>query len=123
VGDYIVQSHWMAVNKVKASVPAFVHALVYSLVFLALRPSLLAWLAIFSTHFVIDRWRLARYVVIIKNWVLAPSSFRDEWLDSNPLITATGFPEGTPVWLATWLLIIVDNTLHLLCNGAALRWL
>jgi len=27
VGDYIVQSHWMAVNKVKASVPAFVHAL------------------------------------------------------------------------------------------------
>jgi hypothetical protein len=28
-----------------------------------------------------------------------------------------------PEWKAVWLLIIVDGTLHLICNYCALRWL
>jgi hypothetical protein len=59
-GDYILQSDWMAQNKTKAYLPAFVHALLYSLGFLLLRPSWKAWLVIAVTHFFIDRYRLAR---------------------------------------------------------------
>lgn len=71
VGDYILQSQWMAAEKVRQSVAAAVHALVYSLTFLVFSPSAAAFAVIAGTHFVIDRWRLARYVVWAKNW-LAP---------------------------------------------------
>lgn len=47
IGDYLLQSGWMAANKAKSHIAAFVHALVYSLPFLLLRPSLNAWLVIF----------------------------------------------------------------------------
>lgn len=73
IGDYLTQSDWMAQNKTKTHFPAFCHALVYSLGFLAFRPSLTAWLVIIGTHFLIDRYRLARYIVWAKNF-LAPES-------------------------------------------------
>ena len=69
VGDYILQSHWMATTKTKASMPALIHAVCYSLPFLFLRPSPEALAMIVSTHFVIDRWRLARYLIWAKNWI------------------------------------------------------
>jgi hypothetical protein len=51
---------------------------------------------IFTTHFLIDKFRLAKYVNQIKNGVK----------------TDTGFPTETPPWLAVWLLFITDNILH-----------
>ncbi len=70
-GDYILQSDWMAQNKTRAHWPAFVHALLYSLCFVPLcwhapGPGG-AWTVIFVSHFIIDRFRLARYVVWLKN--------------------------------------------------------
>lgn len=118
VGDYVLQSDWMATEKTKRSVAALVHVVTYALPFLFLRPSLAAMAVIMSTHFVIDRWRLARYVVWVKNFLAPP--------DSNPLwrqCTATGYPPDRPAWMAVWLLIIADNVMHVLINGAALRWL
>jgi hypothetical protein len=115
VGDYILQSDWMALNKTKEHAPALVHALTYSLPFLLLRPSLGAWLAIFGTHFLIDRYRLARYIVWLKNW-MGPNQ---PWAKCS----ATGYPEDRPAWMAVWLLIIADNILHVAINAAALRWL
>jgi hypothetical protein len=107
VGDYILQSHWMATRKASSTWAAAVHAVCYTLPFLliTLNPSALA--IICGTHFVIDRWRLARYLVWLKNGARGP-------------ITATGYPDDVPAWLAVWLLIITDNTLHLICNGVAL---
>lgn len=114
-GDYLFQSDWMAINKTKAHFPAFVHALVYSLPFWVFAPSITAWLVIFGTHFLIDRYRLARYVVWLKNW-LGPNR---PWAEC----AATGYPSDRPAWMAVWLLIIADNILHVAINGAALRWL
>jgi hypothetical protein len=113
-GDYLLQSHWMATEKTSRSWPAAAHAICYALAFLALTRSVPALLVIGVSHFVIDRWRLARYVVWAKNR-LAP---RRCWGD----VTATGYPEWVPAWLATWLLIVADNTLHLGINALALRW-
>lgn len=115
IGDYILQSDWMAIEKTKRHAAAFVHALAYSLPFLILRPSLIAWLIIFGTHELIDRYRLARYIVWAKNW-LGPNK---PWAECS----TTGYPADRPAWLTVWLLIIADNVLHVAINGAALKWL
>lgn len=156
-GDYILQSDWMARNKTKAFLPAAIHALVYSLLFLPLcwMPQMvtgfgpiqsagdrvigfpdkfhpLAFAVIVVSHFFIDRYRLARYVVWAKNWI-APAEHRyiseiQEWhrIPANwpwADCVKTGYPPDCPEWMAVWLMIIADNTLHLTINYAALRWL
>jgi len=115
VGDYILQSDWMATEKTKQNAAAAAHAFTYTLPFLFLTTSPEALVAIMGTHFLIDRWRLARYVVWLKNW-LGPNR---PWSEC----VATGYPADRPAWLTVWLLIIADNTLHVLCNGLALRFL
>ena len=114
VGDYILQSHWMATEKVRNSLAAAVHAFTYTLpfTFLTLDPAALALIC--GTHFIIDRWRLARFLVWAKNW---PWPGGLAWADR----TDTGYPADMPAWLSVWLLIIADNVLHIVINGLAIR--
>lgn len=118
IGDYILQSDWMATEKTKKSLAALWHVLTYALPFVFLRPSFFGLVFIVGSHFVIDRWRLARFVVFAKNR-LAPV---DEWATWS-YSKATGYPRERPDWMAVWLLIIADNTMHLLCNGFAMTYL
>ena len=115
VGDYLLQSHWMATEKTSRWWPAIAHGLTYTLPYLVVTQSIPALLVIAGTHIVIDRYRLARHVVWLKNQ-LGPKRLR-------PAHTPTGYGEDVPAWLAVWLLIIADNTLHLLINTAAVVWL
>lgn len=117
-GDYVTQSDWMAQNKTKRSWPALCHAVVYSLPFLILKPSVTAFAVILGTHFLIDRFRLARFVVYAKNW-MAPASAWHPWSECS----GTGYHKDSPAWLSVWLLIAADNTIHLAINYAALTWL
>lgn len=119
VGDYLIQSDWMAQNKTKHSIAAAVHAVTYSVPFLLLDPSYLAFLTIAVTHGIIDRYRLARYVVFAKNVIFSPASKRPQWSRCSN----TGYDCDSPPWLSVWLLIIADNVIHVCINGAALRWL
>jgi hypothetical protein len=116
IGDYVTQTDWMARTKVKATLAALCHAGVYSLPFLLLSPSLTAIVVIAMSHFLIDRFRLARYVAFGKNKL---TDWQLNWADCR----ATGYPPGVPAGQAFWLLILVDNTMHLSINYAALRWL
>jgi hypothetical protein len=116
VGDYILQSDWMATEKTKQNAAAAAHAFTYTLPFLFLTTSPEALAVILVTHFAIDRWRLARYVVWLKNR-MGPND--DPWEECK----ATGFHESRPAWLTVWLLIITDNVMHVLINGLALRFL
>lgn len=118
VGDYLIQSDWMATEKTKRWWPAAVHAATYTLPFLLLTRSPAALLVIGGTHAVIDRYRLARHIVWAKNFLGARSTWRP-WTEC----AATGYPPDRPVWLATWLLIIADNTIHITINTAVLWWL
>lgn len=141
VGDYILQSDWMANEKTKRSLAAAAHALTYALPFLLLGASPAALAVIVGTHFAIDRWRLARFVVWAKNF-LAPrfttacvpnagtgpvvggfEYVRTCWWRPWKDCAGTGYPAERPAWLAVWLLIIADNVLHVAINAAALRWL
>jgi hypothetical protein len=118
VGDYLIQSDRMATEKTKASFWCALHAVTYALPFLLLTRSPVALAVIVGTHFIIDRWRLARYVIWAKNGI--GGSYRP-WSECS----ATGFPkerDHASLWLTVWLLIIVDNTMHLCCNAVALGW-
>jgi hypothetical protein len=117
VGDYILQTDRMATKKTSSWAWALFHAIAYGLPFLLLQPSRLAFAVIVLTHAVIDRYRLARFVVAAKNSV-TDWDRRGEFFKSP-----TGYSPEAPAWLATWLLIIADNTLHLCINYGALRWL
>lgn len=116
IGDYVLQSDWMATEKTKRSLAALAHVVTYALPFLLLTTSPVALAVIAGTHFVIDRWRLARYVCWAKN--RAWPGWRP-WAEC----VGTGYPSDRPLWLTTWLMIIVDNTMHVVINGAVLRWL
>jgi ammonia channel protein AmtB len=138
VGDYILQSDWMAENKTKRFLPAAIHASLYSALFLIFRPSRAAFAVILVSHFFIDRYRLARYLVWAKNWIgpyFGPVEinmggvYQDrQWRRRNPTkdfaeCAATGYPPERPIWLAVWLLILADNILHICINGFALKFL
>jgi hypothetical protein len=105
----------MATRKAHETVPAALHALAYTAPFVSLTRSPWALLVVCVSHFVIDRWRLARYVAWLANR-LGPPPY-PSWRDCHQ----TGHVPGRPEWITHWLLVIVDNTLHVLINSWALR--
>lgn len=89
-GDYILQNHFLAINKKKSSWVCGLHCFLWALavVFLGFLP----WTALLPLailHFVIDRW-----------------SFVSWWMEFNG---QAGFRDK----LAPWSSIAVDNTMHL----------
>jgi hypothetical protein len=118
VGDYILQSDWMANEKTKRWFPAWAHAVTYGLPFLFVTQSPAALAVIVVTHAVIDHYRLARHVVWVKNFT-APRGWWHPWSECS----GTGYHKDRPPWMAVWLMIIADNTIHLLINVAAVRYL
>lgn len=141
LGDYVLQSDWMATTKTERWWPAILHGVLYGLPFVLVVPSVWAWLVIAGTHVVIDRYRLAKYLVWAKNQI-APAAHRYRWGFQSARVTGTGTPEdpykvhdlvspatnhgsgpGVPAGLAAALVIAVDNTVHLVINLAAVVWL
>lgn len=117
IGDYLIQTDYMAQTKTKSSVAAAAHAASYTLPFLFLTQSIGALAFIAITHFIIDRFRLAKYICWAKNQ-LAPKAWR------YPLSEGSKFGyKDEPFALNIWLLIIADNCLHIILNGAALKFL
>jgi len=109
IGDYILQSHWMATEKTRNSVAAAVHAVTYTLPFLFITHEWMPLAIICGTHFLVDRFRLARFVVWLKNGPWKP-------------LTTTGYQDDVPPWMSVWLLIIADNVIHVVINAAALKY-
>lgn len=137
-GDYILQNDWMALNKAKRTFPCLVHVVLYTIPFILVTHHFWALAAIMGSHFLIDRFGLARYLVYAKNKLLSlgnypPWSMCDKtgYFDAQTpqhnehailQWKAVGH-EVRPLWLTVWLTIVADNTLHLLFNWAALKWL
>jgi hypothetical protein len=115
VGDYLLQNDWMAQNKTKSDKAAFLHALVYSLPFALIVPSVAAWVVIFWSHYFIDRYRLAVYWIRFVNSVTKEEAGRYGYSKFTP--------NAKPEFMAFWLMVIIDNTLHLVINHVALNYL
>lgn len=124
IGDYVLQTEQMAVRKLHSWRWAIVHALVYSMPFFfylgfingSWTRGIKAWALIFVTHAVIDRMAVASIVCRIKNLVW----FGADVPQKEP---NTGYSVETPPYIRFWLMVIVDNTLHLCFNHIALNWL
>ena len=116
VGDYLLQTHYEASEKVNKWLPATTHAAKYTAAFLPLTRNPKALAVIGGTHLVLDHYRLAKHVGWLRNQV-APADYRPKDL------TNAGSPDSVPTGLATALMFITDNTMHLLINEWALdRW-
>ena len=102
-GDYITQNDWMATykteNSLRGYLAAILHSTLYSLPFLLIG-SVNAVSVIWITHLLIDKFRLGTYIVRLKNWNFSQY----------------GFPEERPTFLIVWILIIVDNIIHITIN-------
>lgn len=131
VGDYIIQNQAMADNKTSRWSYALLHGFTYTIPFLFATHSIAALLVIALTHAVIDRYRLAKYLIWFKNQ-LGPKESRFAWNPENEGLyappnklnnQATGFPQSVPTWMSVWLLIIVDNTIHIVINTLAIIFL
>lgn len=113
IGDYILQNNWMASNKTKMSteghLACIVHCLLYAIPF-AFIASPAALIVIFLTHFFIDKYRLAAYVCSLKN---------GRWFNTSN----NGAPSETPAFISVWVMIIVDNIIHVTINYAAIHYL
>lgn len=117
IGDYVFQTDRMADEKVKNFRMALLHAFIYSVPFyIFIDISILAFMVIFLSHAVIDRYRVAKYIIFARN-KLHDRSLR--WEDCS----ATGYHHDRPIWLTVWLMIIADNTLHLTINYLAIAYL
>lgn len=116
VGDFILQTDWMAREKSRNSFACLVHVVVYSLPFLLLTQEPLTLLAIAGTHFMIDRWRLPRFLIWARN---LPFPGHHPFSECK----RTGFHEDMPEDLARLLYIIIDSICHILINGAAIYYL
>lgn len=114
-GDYLTQTHWEATRKTEELLPAVTHAVKYAACFLPLTRDPKRLAVIGGTHFVIDHWRLARRLTWAKNQ-LAPKAGRYSYS-----VAFNGSSRETPAFMHTWLMIINDNTLHMLINHLALR--
>lgn len=120
----------MADHKTSKWSYALLHGFTYTIPFLFATHSLAALLVIALTHAVIDRYRLAKYLIWFKNQ-LVPKASRYAWTPEFRSGTSiqmpdkmndkgTGFPQSVPPWMSVWLLIIVDNTVHIVINTLAI---
>ena len=117
IGDYVTQTDKMASKKLTDIRYALLHAFIYSVPFyLFIDISITAFLVIFLTHAVIDRYRLAKYVIFARNWLHDRTLM---WVDCS----GTGYHKDKPAWLTVWLMIIADNTMHLTINYLAIAYL
>lgn len=102
LGDYLLQTDWMAQNKKvktwRGELACQVHCLLYSIPFLLIG----TWqqvLFIYVTHYLIDRFGFVKWYM-----------------------TTFDMKEFMKPPLGPWSIFITDNTFHLICNYIALTW-
>jgi hypothetical protein len=100
LGDYWLQTRWMAIYKSKYSWVCTVHVLIYTLAvcIATWHPSVLFGLAVFIPHWIADRFSLARKYMMFANG-------DDPFTETNPV--AAGFN--------ALVYVVLDNSFHLLC--------
>jgi len=111
-GDYVLQNDWMALNKKNRGLTGLLacltHCILYGLPFLLIT-NYIAVLSIILTHFIIDRTNIVAKFLAIRNNVDNIDNF--------------GFAKNRPFALSIWLLIITDNTFHLIINYLLIKYI
>jgi hypothetical protein len=102
-GDYVVQSHWMAIHKKEKSwkghIACQLHCLLYTLPFLLITQSSWAIFTIYVTHFIIDRGNIIQWFMSTK------------WKGT--------FGQAP---FAPWSTFLIDNILHITINFLTIKY-
>lgn len=105
-GDFVFQNDWMAKHKNLYTIEGWgaciVHCLFYSLPFLFVTLNPISILLIISSHFVIDKFSLAKH-----------------WND----IFKVGARLPDIFWIKTYLIFMVDMAFHLACNFLIIKYI
>lgn len=146
VGDFWLQTDWMAMNKGKKTLNCLVHVLIYTSCFTVLTLSWKALLFIGVTHFILDRFHIIlKKLIYWKNhfptFDYPPFEYCDTtgYYDDSPYNSATKYEGNNKIIMDTfvkktwgqprlffvtpWLYIISDNVLHLICNFIAIAFI
>lgn len=117
IGDYTLQSDWMARTKKQSWMSCSIHALFYTLPFLFLIDDIsgTAMFWIWLTHLVIDKTMLVSNVIRLRN--MLGDGFRP-WRSGET--SAFGMYKDVPQHVQFFVFVLVDNTLHILCNAIIL---
>lgn len=114
--DYWLQNDWLALNKKNFFWIALLHSIIYTTPFLLLTQSVWALLVICISHAIIDHTDIVYKLNQFKNW-----DFYGCFGWDNILIK-DGYADRPP-FIRVWLIIIQDNTLHLIINFLAIKYL
>lgn len=119
VGDYLLQSTWMALTKSqktwKGWLACTIHVSLYTTAVCGMMQvgDPVVWLVVFVPHWAIDHWSLGE---VWSRWVGGRTKAKILSLPPGPE-REFGFAFYAPVYIA------VDNTWHLLCMWATIKFL
>lgn len=126
IGDFIFQSQYIAERKLKNFLVCVLHVLLYIIPFYFLVSANLKFLLIVAaTHLVIDFLRVAELLSWLKNILINPNIWLDTFWRSNQDESKRynfynckfGYPKDVPEHIAFWLMITVDQILHVASNA------
>ena len=137
IGDYVFQTNEMARLKRQSLKLALAHAITYSVPFLFIPMTVYetlriphrvsdntlsfnAWLLIAGSHLLIDHFGLARYVVWLRNNLFAFSNAHTPYMWHRAGIYGEPPEDHDKPYIAFWILVLCDNTMHLTLNALAL---
>lgn len=129
LGDFIIQTGWMALNKKKPGFKGFLACLVHCVTYAAPFLLICSWqatAAIFASHFIIDRTNIVSYLIAMRDGVFKKSVPPDKMNYQFPYmydVSNFGFPNDRPLAISIWLNIIFDNFLHIVCNYFSILYL
>lgn len=113
IGDYFLQTDYIATNKKKYWQISLLHAFSYASCFVVLNISVWAFVVIFLTHWFIDGTNIVAMLNQYRN---------QDFIGCDSYGNKDGFGDR-PDHIRHWLLIIQDNTLHLIINYFAIMYL
>ena len=118
VGDYLLQTSWMAVNKSKKTLQGWMAAIVHSVIY-TLSICTLMWnfnplwiLIVFISHVFIDHYSTATWYLKHIKGMEKPRDYPNIVGIYNPYTQPPTTPTYTSLY---WIIyVVVDNTMHLL---------
>lgn len=122
IGDYLLQNNWMAKNKKSRALPCLIHCAIYTACVAQLTSWNLYWvLAIFVSHYIIDRSSIVEYWLQAHGGRSVKKFLATAWEgapDTNviPYLALQG-------GVTAFVVIVVDNIFHLILMLLAADWL
>lgn len=126
VGDYLLQTDWMALNKKKRVWPCFVHCWIWAMVVMAfagwhsltLQKSQLIFGILLTTHFIQD------HTNVVSWWMRLKWKDQSKFMESDRLFLGSHECDASIIpGLGPWSIIVVDNVWHIVTIWCVWRFL